>query len=277
MICAMSATPDLAAPPACDCHFHVFDAKDRVDGARYVPTYSVSLSDWRALAERADVQRGVLVQPSFLGTDNRQLLAAIKLQPHALRGVAVAASHASVAELRGLREAGIRGIRLNLFGAADDVAAMRALPSAWWSALLAAGMHLELHTDVGRVATLLPMVPREMTVVLDHFAKPVRIRACDDTVHAVCERSRTGGETYVTLSGTYRQDAQNASCGSVLAALWHAELGLERLLWGSDWPCTNFETQADYPALHNALANWLPDEDDWHAVLAVNPHRLYWR
>lgn len=263
-------------PPACDCHFHVFSADESAADARYVPTYSAKLRDWETHAQDSGVQRGVVVQPSFLGTDNRQLLQALRQRPLTLRGVAVVAPTATEAELRELHKGGVRGVRLNLMGARDDVGALQALPASWWSALMAVGMHLELHADAGRVAVLLPMVPQGLTVVLDHFAKPDRIDTQDDTVRAVGDRRHSPGATYVTLSGAYRQTAANRPICRELALLWLEELSPDHLLWGSDWPCTNFETEADYAALIGVLRAWLPQTADHQAALAANAQTLYW-
>jgi predicted TIM-barrel fold metal-dependent hydrolase len=38
-----------------------------------------------------------------------------------------------------------------------------------------------------------------------------------------------------------------------MAHLLVQELGPSALLWGSDWPCTNFEAWADYQALYASL------------------------
>jgi predicted TIM-barrel fold metal-dependent hydrolase len=272
-----SPTESLQKLPACDCHFHVFSAHGSAVDARYVPNYGTTLQDWEIRAQSAGVLRGVVVQPSFLGTDNRQLLHALAQRQQTLRGVAVVDSSATTDELRALRQAGVRGVRLNLMGAQDDVATLRALPASWWSALMTADMHLELHADTGRIATLLPMVPGDLTVVLDHFAKPERVDAQDDTVRAVGNRKRSPGATYVTLSGAYRQATANRPICGELASLWLEELGSSQLLWASDWPCTNFESEADYAALIQALGGWLPDAIDRQAALAVNAQRLYWR
>ena len=64
----------VACPPACDCHFHVFTARESSPGARYQPAYTASFGDWRALSGKAGIGRGIVVQPSFLGVDNRVLL-----------------------------------------------------------------------------------------------------------------------------------------------------------------------------------------------------------
>ncbi len=266
-----------AEPPACDCHFHVFHARESTADARYVPGYSATLRDWEARAQSAGVLRGVAVQPSFLGTDNRQLLQAIQQHPQTLRGVAVVEPSATEQQLRDLHDAGVRGIRLNLMGAADDVATLRTLRASWWSALMAADMHLELHADIGRIAVLLRTVPGDLTVVLDHFAKPDRIDRQDGTVRAVRARSQRSGKTYVTFSGAYRQSPDYRQNCDDLAALWLEQIGPDQLLWGSDWPCTNFESEADYALLFGALRDWLPQNCDYQAALAGNAQRLYWR
>ena len=265
----------------CDCHFHVFNAGESVPGARYLPSYTSTLAGWQVCATRAQVERGVVVQPSFLGTDNRLLLATLSSHPEHLRGVAVVTASANASELEHLHANGVRGIRLNLAGDTDDLRVMRALPASFWSALIAAQLHLELHSDIGRVAALLPQVPSAITVVLDHFAKPELASIADDTVVAVRQRKRAGGDTYITLSGAYRLGVDDSHAqkkfSNELAALWRDELGRERLLWGSDWPCTRHESEANYAALRVGLDHWLPDADDKRAALQSNPQRLYWR
>ena len=125
------------------------------------------------------------------------------------------------------------------------------------------------------------MVPHELTVVLDHFAKPQRVLRSDETVQAVRNRRRAGGDTYITLSGAYRLGVDDSHAqkkfGTKLAALWRDELGRDRLLWGSDWPCTRHESKANYAALRDSLGRWLPDADDSGTALRLNPQRLYWR
>jgi predicted TIM-barrel fold metal-dependent hydrolase len=256
---------------AVDCHFHVFSANVGIPGARYLPAYTATLDAWARVAHAAGVARGVVVQPSFLGTDNAQMLAALAAQPAALRGVAVVAPNVTAAELVALRAQGVRGVRLNLAGESDDVAAMRAISNEWWSAIGAVDLHLELHANVGRIAALLPHVPQGITLVLDHFAKPETTSARDATVRAVAARPRT----FVTLSGHYRQAAGVDS--AALAALWLSEIGARALLWGSDWPCTNFEAQAAFAALRAKLNDWVENDAQRECVLAENAQALYWR
>jgi predicted TIM-barrel fold metal-dependent hydrolase len=89
-----------------DCHFHVFDAGVAVASARYRPPYDAPLEGWLSMAGTvrgpAADPYGVVVQTSFLGTDNSAMLAALRRMPERLRGVAVVDPSAPPAELAAL-------------------------------------------------------------------------------------------------------------------------------------------------------------------------------
>jgi predicted TIM-barrel fold metal-dependent hydrolase len=275
---------DLSAPFAShpgvpvDTHFHIFAEHQSVPGARYQPGYTADLADWAAAAKLQGVRRGVLIQPSFLGVDNRLLLSALAANS-ALRGVVVVEPQTSDESLLQMHQQGVRGIRLNLAGQSHDVALWCAVPALWRS-LLRLGWHLQLHTDSGALpavmAQLLPHLPPGLPLVLDHFAKPLAAQAQDATVLLLRTLVQQGRSVFVKLSGHYRLGAVGAKA---MAQLWLDVLGPAQLLWGSDWPCTNAEQWARYPALYQALGDVLADVPDAaavvHAVLTVNPHRLY--
>lgn len=238
-----------------DTHFHIFLSGIGQVGARYVPAYDAPLARWQALAEPVGVTHGVLVQPSFLGTDNQLMLSALLAHRRQLRGVAVLAPTASATELRAMHDAGVCGIRLNLSGQShrlDDWQQAHAL----WDVLLELGWHVELHTDRGALPDVLLQLPRSLPLVIDHMGKPEQASAHDATCRAVCHRMQSA-PVWVKLSGAYRLGGCDASA---LAKLWCGELGVDRLVWGSDWPCTNHETQADYPRLLAQLTDWVGPE-----------------
>lgn len=257
-----------------DCHFHVFSAHYAVPGARYRPAYAAALVDWAAAAQACGVRRGLLVQPSFLGTDNSLLLQTLRNSAQSLRGVVVLAPDVDPAQLSGWHAQGVRGLRLNVAGISHDLRAWQGA-TALWQSMLRLGWHLELHTDQGALPAVLAQLhnalPGGMRLVLDHFAKPAAVSAQDPSVQAVRQWVAAGGEVHVKLSGSYRLGGLDAAA---LARLWLAELGPQRLLWGSDWPCTNFEAQADYAQLHGSLQHWLGDDVVVQQVLCANPHRL---
>jgi predicted TIM-barrel fold metal-dependent hydrolase len=120
---------------ACDCHTHIFGGPARFpvwSGRTYTPPQS-SVDDWESIHRTFGIGRGVIVQPSVYGTDNRCALDAIEHLGGRARGlVAVIGDMATDADLDALHKKGIRGIRLNLetFGIGDPAAASDGLRRA---------------------------------------------------------------------------------------------------------------------------------------------------
>jgi predicted TIM-barrel fold metal-dependent hydrolase len=258
-----------------DSHFHVFQARLAVPEARYSPSYAAPLSNWQSVAREVGVTHGVLVQTSFMATDNGYLVKHLQQNPDTLRGVAVVAHTAVFGQLADLNTQGVRGIRINLAGQSHDMAAWQAAKPLW-DAVLQLGWHVELHTDTGALPAVLAAVPLDVPVVIDHFGRPANASLQDDTIRAVQSRVvAASAQVYIKLSAAYRLQADINP--NALAGLWLGELGENALLWGSDWPCTNFETKADYTALYGELQDWL--KNDFvaiHAARSANPIRLYW-
>jgi predicted TIM-barrel fold metal-dependent hydrolase len=238
-----------------DAHAHVFSATAAaVAGARYRPAYAASLEAWQGLWPASGITHGVLVQPSFLGTDNSEMLAAIARDPGRLRGVAVVDEHVGDATLHQLHEGGVRAIRLNLRGISDW--SPYAMPG--WRALFDRlhhrGWHVEAYFDPGRataIAGLLPEAP--IPVVLDHFAMPGGDRGSIDATFAAVKELCSQRPVWLKLSGPYRLEGGDAQ---MLAERWLETVGPGRLVWGSDWPWTLHEGVTSYARLRDALDRW---------------------
>ena len=259
-----------------DCHFHVFRRPSGVlPATRYTLDYGSSLHDWANAAPGPGPRRGVLVQTSFLGTDNEELLDELRNHPQTLRGVAVVDPLTVGDRLETLHRAGVRGIRLNLAGANEkDLDAAR-LPDRLADDLLSLGWNVELHTDRGVLPRVLAHIDPRLMVVIDHFGRPATAQPDDASFRAVAERVGSGGgAVYMKLSGAYRLGGLDPR---KLTFLWRRLLGIEHLLWGSDWPCTNHEDEADYPGLLAALNDWIENPAERRQVLLDNPLGLYWR
>src|SRR5438477_4220706 len=100
-----------------DAHAHVFSADSpAVAGARYRPGYSADLTAWRAHWPGAGITHGVVVQPSFFGSDNRELLNTLASDRTHLRGVAALPPMIDDATLERFHGGGVRALRLNLRG-----------------------------------------------------------------------------------------------------------------------------------------------------------------
>ena len=74
---------------ACDCHAHVCGPQSRYPYApnRLYTPEDASPADYRGMLDSLGMERGVLVQPSIYGTDNRALLDALATDHERLRGV----------------------------------------------------------------------------------------------------------------------------------------------------------------------------------------------
>lgn len=259
---------------AVDCHAHVFSAHaPSVPGARYRPEYAADLSAWRAQWKPAGITHGVVVQPSFFGADNREMLDTIAAAPKHLRGVAVLTPYADAATLDRFAASGVRAMRLNLRGVRDY--AEYAKPS--WRALFdrvhERGWHVECFVDPGRLSDITPALDGSpIAVVLDHFGMPGATAIAWDATFAAAERLARTRDVWVKLSGPYRLEGAPPRD---LASRWIDAVGRDRLVWGSDWPWTGYEGQRhSYAELRSRLDEWI-DPSLSRAILWDNPARLY--
>ena len=258
---------------AIDAHAHAFSSTAAaIPGARYRPRYEAALEAWQSQWRTAGVTHGVLVQPSFFGTDNRELLAAVARDPAHLRAVAVIDPGIEEAELDRLAAGGVRGVRLNLKGAPG----LGAYASLAWTHLYerveGRGWHVEVFTDAGALPRLVPAFAQgSVPVVLDHFGHPgTDLRGVDATFEAARDLAERG-DLWCKLSGEYRLGG--ADCAA-LARRWIDLIGAERLVWGSDWPWTGHEAGRDYAALRRDLDRWVGKRHA-RAILWDNAARLY--
>jgi predicted TIM-barrel fold metal-dependent hydrolase len=228
-----------------DWHAHVFQAGvGVVAGARYAPTESALADDFVANFTSIGLDGGLLIQPSFLGTDNSQMIDAIGRFPDKLKGIAVVESGIGSDELEHLTAAGIIGCRLNLFG--KDVPNL--MESSWLAFLRRlekVDWQLELHAPPHYLIRVLPMLEGFAgDVVIDHFGRPDPEKGLDDPNYQEFLSLLNPQQHWVKTSGWYRI-AQGSEAGAGRAQLAQRLLedsGMgERLLWGSDWPHTQHD------------------------------------
>ncbi len=229
-----------------DCHFHVIAPTDHAPmapGRSYTPA-PTSVDAWRATLAPLGVTHGVVVQPSFYGTDNRVLLQALEEGQGRLVGVAAVGADVPDAELDRLVAAGVRGVRVAHFAPGDP----RALGGfVRWEAfealeprLAERGLHLQLFTDSRLLPALAARIRRSrVPLVVDHMGRtPARLGAAHEGLRALVELMRDGpvwvklsGIANLSDSGPAYEDARPIHEALVAAAP-------DRLVWGSDWPHT---------------------------------------
>ena len=231
--------PNFAVPSGViDCHAHIFGPFDRyplVEGRSYTPA-EASLDQYRELHRTLRVARGVLIQPSVYGFDNRCMVDALRQLGQNYRGVAVTPPDCSDEELEALHEAGVRGLRINVvFGGGS------ALEDAERTAgrIQRLGWHLQFLVDVSRVADLKGFVRRlPVPVVIDHMGHaPARTALREPGFLELLELLRLG-ECWVKLSGSYRITSERqppyGDVTEIAKALVQA--GPAHCLWATDWP-----------------------------------------
>ena len=266
---------------AIDTHAHVFErGLPLANARRYAPAYDAPLSAYLAQLDAHGVSHGVLVQPSFLGVDNSYLLAALKQAPQRLRGVAVIDPVAPETLLTQMNAEGIVGIRLNLIGAPDPQ-----LTSPVWQAALARlhalGWHVELHVEARRLPALLqPLLEAQVNVVVDHFGRPDPALGVEDPGFTALLAAGRTRRVWVKISGAYRNggngtDGRGEAIAQAAMPRLKDALGLDRLVWGSDWPHTQFESQISYDKMWAFTSVLLPNAADRKQVLVDTPAQLF--
>ena len=276
--------PRFAFPPlACDCHAHICGPQsifNYIPERIYTPPDAL-LPAYKELLAALGCARAVLVQPSFHGTDNAALLAALAAAGPAFRGVAVIADTATGRDLEALHAAGVRGARLNIVDVRagkgelpmDRIVSLaeRIKPFGWHIEFL---MHVDEFPDLDRRLGALPV-----EVVFGHLGYVKTEKGTAAPGFQALLRLLRDGRAWVKLTGAYRISSQplpHADTNEFAHAIMAA--APDRVVWGSDWPHVMTKWTLPMPndgALADLLIDWVPDPALRQRVLADNPAALY--
>jgi predicted TIM-barrel fold metal-dependent hydrolase len=149
-----------------------------------------------------------------------------------------------------------------------------ALAANHWKRLVAAIADLGWHVELQRRAADLPelvtrLLESDVTVVIDHFGLPDPLGGIDDPAFAAMLKLGASGRVWVKLSAPYRNGPQGHAFARQAYPLLREAFGLKRLMWGSDWPHTQFEGSQDYAANRSFLDELIPDVAERARVLAA--------
>ena len=264
-------------PHACDTHAHVVsDDLARyplVNNRSYTPS-PASEAAYLDMLDRIGMQRGVLVQISPYGTDNRCMLDTLARQPERLRGVAVIDRGFSRNQLEDMHALGVRGVRINtLLGGGVGYEQMEAVAEL----VAPLGWHLQFLMHVRDLPALLPRLVRlPVPGVMDHMGDMHVGEDLDgEGFRTLCELVREHG-WWAKLSAAYRLGVPlDRLQETTPIARRLLEAASERMLWGSDWPHVNMDMMPDAGRLLGLLATWIPDAGLRRRVLVDNPAQLY--
>jgi predicted TIM-barrel fold metal-dependent hydrolase len=263
---------------AFDAHVHVFETEDVYPHVQS-PHYTLPDGGLVKLSSMADflgLDRFIIVQSSFYGTDNTCLLDALDKAGDRARGVAMVDSAISDAELQAMHRRGVRALRLDLF-LRSTLPTSEIFKYIQQSAerVKDLGWHLQFYTPGWVIRDLIPYLGKlEIDFVIDHMGYMLEsdglTRADFDKLLFTLKQ----GCGWMKLSGPYRlaKDGNYEKLRPLARAI--VDEIPDRVIWGSDWPHIP-NGDRDTGDLLNLLADWIPEADHLERILVSNPARLF--
>ena len=270
-------------PPAgaVDAHCHVFGPAAEFPfsaKAKYLPE-DAGPDKLFALRDHLGFSRNVIVQASCHGTDNGATLNGIAKSNGKARGVAVVDPDISMDELKALHEGGMRGVRFNfLKRLVDNAPKDKFLEVA--KRIEELGWHTVVYFEADILDEMIPFLEAiPTTIVIDHMGRPSMSQGPD------------GAEitAFTQLLDAHPNIWTKVTCPDRLSAAgdpWDdfaevvrplVERFPDRILWGTDWPHPNMETNIpDDGHLVDMIPRIAVTETLQRKLLIDNPMRLYW-
>lgn len=266
---------------AWDAHCHVFGpaadfpyAEDR----SYTPP-DAPFETLQALHNHLGFTRGVIVQASCHGSDNRAMLDAIARSEGRYRGVAIVDGSETDEQLAEMDAGGVRGVRFNFvahLGGAPDLDVFDSTVDR----LADLGWHVVLHLDAQDILTYAERLARiPVPFIIDHMGRVKAQDGIEQQSFWALQQLMENPLAWVKVCG-----AERVSVGrrpfedAVPFAQKLIELAPERVLWGTDWPHPNISK--DMPndgGLVDLMFNFCTDPLLRQKLLIDNPMKLYGR
>lgn len=293
-----------------DTHHHVFDP-ERFPYAtdRHLTPPAASVQQFIDFKARLGLTNSVLTHGLSYGDDCTSLKTFVpELDRNRTSAIAVIDPRTvKPSELASMHDAGIRGIRVNLYkyGAMHDLklqklalrehaAALKEHCPGWSMAFT--HIHPEFWNDL--IPVIQEIADAGITLVTDHFAllKAASMLSDEHKANVLAQPGLEAitslvhaGALYVKISAPYRVSEMAPGYKDlrpIVRAL--VDANPQMILWGSDWPHTprmkvrsREEALQDTPFLQidderwlRTLKSWL-SEEEWDMIMVQNPSRLY--
>jgi 2-pyrone-4,6-dicarboxylate lactonase len=261
---------------SCDVHFHVFEPGYPSVAKPHYTFPDGPLSKYLAACKYLGIDRMVLVQPSYYGTDNRLTIDTLQKLGSRARGVVMVEENISGSDLDAFHAAGVRAIRLDLFARASwprtDIHGYiermleKTRPRGW---------HIQFYTPGYVVRDLIPFLATlDDDFVIDHMGYMLEEDGLTGDDFAGLLKLLEKGRAWLKLSGPYRIAKARGYKSVEHLARGIVDARPDRAIWGTDWPHLT-DGSRDTGELVNLLLDWIPDEKTRHQVLVDNPAKLF--
>lgn len=189
-----------------DTHAHIFTQQLQFvsAGEGYIPDYDATLETFLQKLHQHHLSHAVLVQPSFLGTDNSHLLAAVQDRAKQLRALVIAGPETAQRDLEAMRSQGAVGARLILYGTKDqDYGSQQWKEYARRIASL--GWIVEIYSESSRLRSVCePLLDVGCRLLIDHYGRPDPHKNVEDEGFLYLLGLAKTGHVWVDTSGPYR-------------------------------------------------------------------------
>jgi 2-pyrone-4,6-dicarboxylate lactonase len=272
-----------------DAHCHVFGPAARFPYAperKYTPVDAPKEKLFQ-LRDFLGFDKNVIVQASCHGRNNDALIDALSHSGGMARGIAVVGESVTDAELRAMREAGVRGVRFNFVKRLVDFTPKdELLEIAGRIARL--GWHVVVYfeaQDLPELWDFFSALPT--TVVVDHMGRPDVSQGVDGPEFALFLDfmrkhpnvwSKVSCPERLSVTGPKALDGERMPYRDVIPfARRVVEEFPDRVLWGTDWPHPNLKDHMpDDGLLVEIIPHIAPTPELQRKLLVDNPMRLYW-
>jgi len=266
---------------AVDSHCHVFDTARfpySPDALYRPPPHEAgTAAELAAVHDAHGISHALLVNPtSGYGYDNRCMQAALRASHGRFKGIARVRPDVDDDTLAALDVDGVIGVRIDLVGDGPVAAAHPAVPRLL-ARVRERGWQVHVQCEKDQLVAAAPILRAgRVPLVIDHIGRPdAAAGLAQPGFQAVLA---LGGDGHaIKLSGPFRfapGPGPYAAADLYVAAAIDA-FGVDRCVWGSDWPFLRPASRMDYGPVLSLLARWLPDERDRRRVLWDTPARLF--
>jgi predicted TIM-barrel fold metal-dependent hydrolase len=244
----------------------------------FTPT-DAGKADLFRLHEFLGIQRGVFVQSTAHGTDNRVLVDMLKAGQGRYRGVALLDPATPDDEVERLDDAGVRGVRLHWYFPHGGAPRPRGEMLEIIDKASDYGWHIAHHVGGSGMVDYYDFIASiEAPVVIDHMARIDIDQGLNGPAFTALKRLLDRGNAWVKLSGADRITKEphhyERAIPFARALAQHAP---ERIVWGTDWPHPNHKP-GEVPndgELVDLIAEIAPDTKTRRLMMVDNPTRLF--